>query len=233
MRNTTIFVALGFLSPILVCADEAITPAAPIALFNGNDLSNWTADIPAADKNPHIDPSFVVRDGLLVSLGDPRGHLVSNTRYRDFQLNIEYRFPGNPGNAGVLIHSSKLRALYHMFPQSIEVQMQSGDAGDFWVIEEDIVVDDMEIRRPRKPGQQWGGSHGDARRVINVTDTSEQPLGEWNTMVVEAKQDTIKVWVNGDLVNEGYNASVSEGHIALQAEGSVVEVRRMVIQPIQ
>ena len=49
-------------------------------------------------------------------------------------------FAGKPGNCGVLVHSSKPRALYGMFPQSIECQMQSGEAGDFWCIEEDIAV---------------------------------------------------------------------------------------------
>ena len=34
-----------------------------------------------------------------------------------------------------------------MFPQSIEVQMQSGHAGDFWCIGENISVDDMAARR--------------------------------------------------------------------------------------
>ena len=70
-----------------------------------------------------------------------------------------------------------------MFPQSIEVQMHHDDAGDFWCIEENIEVPDMEKRRPRKEGQKCGGSDGDARRILNLTDGSEKPLGEWNTMV--------------------------------------------------
>jgi hypothetical protein len=32
--------------------------------------------------------------------------------------------------------------------------MMSGDAGDFWCIQEDIKVPDMEKRRPRKPGER-------------------------------------------------------------------------------
>ena len=74
-----------------------------------------------------------------------------------------------------------------MFPQSIEVQMNSGDAGDFWCIQENIEVADMEKRRPRKAGEKWGGAEGDARRILNLTDGSEKPLGEWNTMVIEAR----------------------------------------------
>jgi hypothetical protein len=188
--------------------------------------------VPAKDTDPNAPPSFVVRDGLLVSKGEPRGHLLTDASYRDYRLEVEYRFPGKGGNCGVLVHASKPRALYKMFPQSIEVQMQSGDAGDFWCIQENIEVPDMEKRRPRKEGEKWGGAEGDARRILNLTDGSEKPLGEWNTMVIEARGRGIKVWVNGDVVNEGSNSTAAEGRIALQAEGTEVEFRRVDIGPL-
>lgn len=213
-------------------AQPAIAPTTVIPLFNGKDLSNWEVDVPARDKDPNAPPSFIVRNGMLVSLGTPEGHLVTKQTYRDYRLVAEYRFPGKPGNCGILVHASRPRALYEMFPASIEVQMNSGHAGDFWVIQEDIEVPDMEKRRPREPGQKWGGAEGDARRILNLTDDSEKPLGEWNTMVIEARGDTITVWVNGDLVNNGTNASVDQGKIAVQAEGAEVEFRKLEIGPL-
>jgi len=57
-------------------------------------------------------------------------------------------------------------------------------------------------------------------------------LGEWNTMVIEARGKGIKVWVNGALVNDGRNASVDHGKIALQAEGTEVEFRKVEIGPL-
>jgi len=142
------------------------------------------------------------------------------------------RFPGKGGNCGVLVHASKPRALYQMFPQSIEVQMMSGNAGDFWCIQEDIKVPDMETRRPRKPNEKWGGAEGDARRILNLTDGSEKPLGEWNTMVIEARGRSLTVWVNGDKVNDGFDATADRGKIALQAEGTEVEFRKVEIGPL-
>lgn len=197
------------------------------SLFNGKDLSGWTADVPEADNNPNVSPSFIVRDGMLVSMGKPGGHLVTNQTYSNYRLEVEYRFVRGGGNCGVLVHASKSRALYGMFPQSIEVQMQSGDAGDFWCIEENIEVPNMEKRRPRQPGQVYGGGPRDARRILNLTDDSEKPLGEWNTMVIECRGREVKVWVNGDLVNDGVKATVSSGKIALQAEGTEVEFRKV------
>jgi hypothetical protein len=210
----------------------AIVPDRVSSLFNGKDLAGWEADVPARDTDQSVRDSFIVRNGLLVSLGKPEGHLVTKSAYRDYRLEVEYRFAGAAGNCGVLVHASRPRALYKMFPQSIEVQMESGNAGDFWVIQEDIKVKDMEKRRPRKDGEKWGGAEGDARRVVNLTDSSEKPLGQWNTMVIEARGRTIKAWVNGDLVNDGFDATVDRGRIALQAEGAEVEFRKVQIGPL-
>jgi 3-keto-disaccharide hydrolase len=223
---------LALLVTLQTLAGAAVVPEKPIALFNGKDLSNWEMDVPDRDASPDLSPSFIVRNGVLVSLGNPKGHLVTKEAYKDYRLEAEYRFPGKPGNCGVLVHASRPRALYKMFPQSIEVQMNSGDAGDFWVIREDIEVPDMEKRRPRKPGEKWGGAEGDARRILNLTDGSEKPLGDWNTMVIEARGRSITVWVNGDLVNNGVNASVDHGKIAIQAEGAEVEFRKLQIGPL-
>ncbi|HXE80221.1 MAG TPA: DUF1080 domain-containing protein [Vicinamibacterales bacterium] len=224
---------IASLVALLAGTDAPIVPDRVIPLFNGKDLSNWDVDVPARDTNPDLPPSFIVRDGLLVSKGKPEGHLITKQAYRNYRLEVEYRFPGEPGNCGILVHASTPRALYKMFPQSIEVQMHSGNAGDFWVIREDIAVENMEARRPRKPGQRYGGAEGDARRILNLTDGSEKPLGEWNTMVIEARDRSITVWVNGDLVNRGFKASTDRGRIAVQAEGTEVEIRRLEIGPLK
>lgn len=206
-------------------------PAAPkssgetISLFNGKDLTGWHVDVPESDDNPDIQPTFIVRDGNLVSLGAPNGHLITNESYENYRLEVEYRFPGKPGNCGVLVNASTPRALYKMFPKSIEVQMNSGEAGDFWCIVEDITVPDMVKRRG--PKENWGITEGKSRRILNLTDDSEKPPGEWNTMVIECVGDAIKVWVNGDLVNYGTHCTATKGHIALQAEGSEVEFRKL------
>jgi Domain of Unknown Function (DUF1080) len=217
------------MKPILIAllAATAIASAAPIALFNGKDLTGWAADVPKADKDPGIGPSFIVRDGMLVSLGKPEGHLVTTETFSDYKLVVEYRFPKEGGNCGVLVHASKPRALYGMFPQSIEVQMLHENAGDFWCIQENIEVPDMDKRRPHKDGQKFGGGPDDARNIKNLTDGSEKPLGEWNTMTIECKGAEIIVHVNGVLVNQGTNCTAKSGKIALQAEGTEVEFRKV------
>jgi hypothetical protein len=204
--------------------------ADPINLFNGKDLSGWHPDVPARDKDTTQRNPFIIRNGMLVSLGTPGGHLITDAVYQNYRLKVEYRFAGVPGNCGVLVHASTPRVLYKMFPKSIEVQMMHQNAGDFWCIGEDITVPHMKKRRgPRK---KWGVTEGKGRRIKNLTDNSEKPVGEWNTMIVECVDRSIKVWLNNDYVNEGSNCTVSSGQIALQAEGSEVEFRKVELTPI-
>jgi hypothetical protein len=216
-------------------ADEtkpAATKGETRSLFNGKDLTGWHADVPELDKNPQGKSPFVVRDGNLVSLGTPGGHLITDDEFSDYRLVAEYRFVNKPGNCGVLVHASKPRVLYGMFPQSLEVQMQSGEAGDFWCIHEDIEVPEMAKRRAGDPAN-WGATDGKERRILNLTEKSEKPLGEWNQMVIECVGDEIKVWVNGELVNHGSKCTAEKGQIAVQAEGTEVEFRKLELTPIK
>ncbi len=219
------FFVTFFAAGIFCCT--AGTAQSSYSLFNGKDLSGWHADVPEMDTNKLVKMPFLVRNGLLVSMGNPQGHLITDSIYHDYRLQVEYRFAGEPGNCGVLVHASTPRALYKMFPKSIECQMMHQNAGDFWCIVEDIAVPEMEKRRG--PKAEWGITEGKQRRIKNLTDNSEKPLGEWNTMVIECRGSSIKVWVNGDKVNDGFNCTVSKGQIALQAEGAEVEFRRVEI----
>ena len=200
------------------------------SLFSGSDLSGWHVDVPAMDSNPDTLNPFIVRDGMLVSLGTPGGHLISNDEFQNYSLLVEYRFAGTPGNCGVLIHASEPRALYGMFPKSMEVQMEHTNAGDFWCIVEDIKVPDMESRRG--PKENWGITEGKGRKIKNLADDTEKLVGEWNTMLIEAVGNEIKVWLNGVLVNHGYDCTADKGQIALQAEGSEVEFRKVELKAI-
>lgn len=208
----------------------APAPIQSTSLFNGRDLKGWHADVPEMDSNALAKSPFIVRNGLLVSLGNPGGHLITDARYQNYRLELEYRFAGEPGNCGALVHASTPRALYDMFPKSIEVQMMHQNAGDFWCIQEDIVVPDMEKRRG--PKEKWGVNGDKLRRIPNLTDNSEKPLGQWNALTIECLNDEIKVWLNNDLVNYGFKATARQGQIALQAEGSEVEFRKVMLTPI-
>ena len=54
-------------------------------LFNGTDLEGWHVDVPDLDENPAGQNPFIVRDGLLVSLGKPNGHLITDAEYQNYR----------------------------------------------------------------------------------------------------------------------------------------------------
>jgi len=215
---------------LAVLSANAFGAQESVELFNGKDLNGWHVDVPKMDTDSNAVNPFIIRDGMLVSLGDPNGHLITDDSHENYRLEVEYRFAGEPGNCGVLVHASTPRSLYKMFPKSIEVQMYHENAGDFWCISQDISVPDMEKRRG--PKNEWGVDGDKKRRILNLTDGSEKPVGEWNRMQIECLGDEIKVWVNDDFVNHGFDCEATKGQIAIQAEGSEVEFRKLVLTPI-
>jgi hypothetical protein len=190
-------------------------------LFNGKDFTGWTFD--TLDK-AEAEEIWSVRDGKIVvnGKGKPNGVIRTKDNYSNYELEFEWRWPDSSGNSGCLIHCSKARFM-NVWPQSIEVQLMSDNAGDFWLIGETIEV---------KPEQIAEGKDGKpGRKRFNLLDGAEKPLGEWNTMRVIAKGKSVEVYVNGQPVQKGWNASVSEGAISLQAERADIEFRNIRIRP--
>lgn len=222
----TLIILLGLISlPVLsfATADETkpkqedpVTPVKPIDLFNGKDLSNWTYDVWADGVKPT--EIYRVEEGVIKNAGKPLAVMRTKQAYRDYELEVQWRWPNKGGNSGVLLHSSSPRER-RIWPKSIECQLQSKEAGDFWVIGESVKVKDADKRTK-------------GRRTINYTNGSENELGQWNTMIVQARGDTVKVFVNGDLVNEAWDCSASSGAICLQAEGTPVEYRKVQLRPL-
>lgn len=191
-------------------------------LFNGTDFSGWSFD--TLDKAAP-ETIWSVKDGIIIVMGKhkPNGVMRTDAIYSDYELEVEWRWPGKPGNNGCLIHCSSPREM-NVWPKSIEVQMQAESAGDFWVIGETIAVNPEQIAPPNK--------RGPSRRRIHLIDGAEKPAGEWNRMRVIAKDDTIEVYVNDQLVNKGWDASVTAGAICMQAERADIEYRTIRIREL-
>ena len=220
---------LFILSTIFILISCTAKQSETHSLINGTDLNGWHIDIPAMDNNPDTINPFIIRDGILVTLGEPLGHIITDDEYENYRLEVEYRFTKGAGNGGIMLHSSTLRAVNDLFPQSLEVQMKHENVGDFWCFQEDITVPNMEERRG--PKENWGSTDGKLRNIKKLVD-AEKPAGEWNNIVVESVGGEVKVWLNNTLVNYGYDCTAQKGKIALQSEGSEIEFKRVEITPI-
>jgi hypothetical protein len=139
--------------------------------------------------------------------------LTKKNDFANYVLELEWRWPEKGGNNGVLVHVTKPGAL-GVWPKSLEVQLGSGDAGDFWVIGTTMALDKPEGRI-------------EERRHKNLSDGDEKPLGEWNKMEITCRGDDVLVKVNGKLVNHAKKVSQTKGAIALQSEGTPIEFRNI------
>lgn len=192
--------------------------AGTTALFDGKSLDGWTFDV----IDPKVAPQDVwtVSEGLLVCKGRPPGVIrTGKSDYSNYELTVEWRWaPGTkPGNSGVLVHASKPREMF-VWPKSIEVQLGTGNAGDFWTIGEKLQV-------PNSTPQ--------GRRWLKRQESVEKPPGEWNTMRVRCEGDKLSVWVNDTLMNEASGLSTTQGAICLQSEGAEIHFRKVELKPIE
>jgi hypothetical protein len=60
----------------------------------------------------------------------------------------------------------------------------------------------------------------------------EKPRGEWNQYEITCKGNTIRLAINGQLVNEGTDAELNRGKILLQSEGSEIHFRNIELKPL-
>jgi len=67
----------------------------PVQLFNGKDLSGWTA------SDPKAMPAWTVENGTLVSPGHGP-ELISNSKFEDFKLHVEFNC-AKGSNSGVYL----------------------------------------------------------------------------------------------------------------------------------
>lgn len=212
---------IGLLSAI----GAALSPAAEWRdLFDGESLEGWFFDV---KDYTHPHEIYSVDSGILHVAGKDQSVAVMRTTEdfgSSYDLEIEWRWPDEPGNSGCLIHCSSPRFM-NVWPKSIEVQVQSGNAGDLIHIGEMITTPVAQVPTDLSGRNKWK-----VRLRNNLTDDSESVPGEWNHMLIQVRGDEVTVHLNGDLVNHGTDLTARGGAICLQAEGANVEYRKVRIR---
>jgi hypothetical protein len=242
MKITKFLPGLATLALASTLSFAATSPTAPVALFNGTDLSGW--GVFPAEAAPPAD-TWTVQDGVLRTTGKPNGYIRTDGRYRDYKLTVEWRWvpvpppvdaEGRPRNrnSGVLLHMQGEDAIW---PKSIEAQLMETNAGDFYVIGG---VQTAELEALRDQAFAAAGTDEQARtRALNIRrlprkkDSSEKATGEWNTYTITCRGDSVTTVVNGVEQNHATKVTVVEGHICLQSEGAPVEFRTVRLDPLE
>jgi hypothetical protein len=180
-------------------------------LFNGTDLSGWEPIVPDASKEG-IEPAAVwsVKDGVLICKGTPPGYIRTKDKHTNFILRLQWRF--NPqtkkaGNSGVLF---RMTGEDKVWPKSLEAQLMSGNAGDFYGI----------------GGFKYSGdSTRQKDRHTPRTHSAERPVGEWNEYEIIVNKGEVILNVNGEELNRATGVEEVPGFIGLQSEGVEIQFR--------
>ena len=207
----TIFISILLMLSISGFAQEKQS------LFNGKDLKDWT--IYVEDENINPDEFFYVKNRVIETVGVPNGYIRTNREYSNYHLHIEWRYPEEPTNSGIFLHTTKPDKIWIAHYQA---QLKHGNAGDFIVhgvgvsatIGDSVCISTEEV----KP------------LISKMHNSNEKKAGEWNSYDIICKGNTIEIRVNGLLQNKAYNCSLTKGAIGMQAEGSKIQFRNLWIK---
>ncbi|MBN1479669.1 DUF1080 domain-containing protein [candidate division KSB1 bacterium] len=198
------------------------TPKPPAAektvLFNGQDFAGWLLFVP--DDSVDVNDVWSVKDGVVQCAGVPNGYMRTEQSYANYKLHLEWRWVEEATNSGVLLH---FQGSDQLWPNCLECQLMAGNAGDFVLIGPgQITVDDS--------------VYVNENRFLVIPKkhpSNEKPVGEWNSYDIEVRGHAVACYVNGLMQNNGIDAALSSGPIALQSEGSPIEFRNITIEALE
>ena len=209
------FLTSAFL--VLAAFTATARGGSPEPLFNGHDLTGWQyIYIGAAD----IDIASVCKlnaDGVIAAAGKPSGYIATTKSYANFRLHAEWRWPGQPGNGGVLVHISS-GPKDRVWPLCYQVQLKNKAVGDLLPMAGATFTEALT------------SAPGAATAIkAHVAADSEKPTGEWNTCDITCRGDTIEVVINGVAQNRVTGCSLREGSVGFQFEGAPFELRQVTL----
>jgi hypothetical protein len=188
-------------------------------------LARWQAFHEQPDV-PTKDVWTVDKDGVLACAGQPLGYLYTRESYRDVLLEFEWRWPEGmePGRGGVLLRTT---GEHQIWPKSLEVQLNAGDAGDFWGLV------GYELTGPADKTKVI--EHPEFGKLTNVKKNKplEKKPGKWNCCRVRLSGDKITLEINGEVANEATGCEAGEGPICFTSEGNPIEFRKIRVAAIE
>ncbi len=191
------------------------------SLFNGKNLDGWV------DVNTSPD-TWKVQDGILICSGLPIGVMRSEKQYENFILEIEWKHMEAGGNSGIFIWSEGTPfSENEPLTKAIEVQM-------------------LELEWAEIHNRTDAYVHGELFPTMGMTAIPDNPRGtrskslekrclgkgNWNKYIVVAVDGTVKLSVNGKIVNGLRNSQRKKGYLCLEAEGAEIHFRNIRIMEL-
>lgn len=193
---------------VLALALAAAAPGAAadgggwIELFDGRSTAGWQMTGPGR---------FAVVDGALASEGGMGLLWYERRRFRDFELQVDWRIEGRCDNSGVFVRfPGRPRSPWDAVRSGYEVQ-----------------IDDCD---PRGARNRTGSIYDFAPATQGVA----RPAGEWNRYAIRVVGQRYTVMLNGRRVTSFRGSRGVVGYVGLQNHdaGSHVSFRRIRVRPL-
>jgi hypothetical protein len=189
---------------VILAAGHSAPPASGqtgsgwISLFDGKAIGDeWDR---VGETNWRVEDGAIVADKRT---SKDAAHLVSKTKYKDFQLHVEF-WASDDANSGVFLRCQDAaqitdRSCYevNIFDQRKDPTYGTGG-----------IVNFVEVSPMPKAG------------------------GKWNTYEITAKGRQITVVLNGSKTAELHNGLFVEGPFTLQHGDGVIKFRKVLIKPL-
>lgn len=145
---------------------------------------------------------------VLVCKGEPNGYLRTVNPYRNFELNLEWRFPeqGSGNNSGILLFTSEEARIW---PSSVQVQLYQPELG-----------------------RTFANGSVKADNEISVVPVVANPVGKWNRCVITCRNGAIQVCINDKEIGRVTGCNPDSGFIGLQSEGSEIHFRNLLLREL-
>lgn len=174
-------------------------------------LSRWTIEDTAANN-------FNVIDGVL-AVREPEGWLKSAERYRDFEIETEFRFMTDNADSGIFVRAAGAGAFARGWPnQSYQVQMRNPLG---------------ESPFPPIGGIfRHGMASGETQYDEDLARATSLATGEWQVLRVRVQGDTLVAWLNDVEITRASGLVTEPGFVGIQGETGVLEFRTFRLREI-
>lgn len=221
-------------------AEDAAPAAAPhTTIPDGGPGWRELGEADFVDVNVDED-TFTWKDGIIYNTGAPVGVIRTKEKITNFELVVEWRHMKSAGNAGVFLWMSD-EAIKNLKPGAlpkvgIEVQIldhgyteqyekESGKKADWFTSHGDVFPVEKSDMKPFPPVAP------DGKRSFPTKHLSKG-VGEWNHYYIRAINGEVRLWVNGEEVSGGTDCTPATGYLALESEGSPVELKNLRIREL-
>jgi Domain of Unknown Function (DUF1080) len=168
-----------------------------VTLLDSKNMGDWNK---VGETNWRFEDGAVVADK---KTSKEAAHLVSKTKYKDFQIYVEF-WASDDANSGIFLRCQDPKKITDRSCYEVNIFDQRKDP----TYGTGGIVNFVEVNPMPKAG------------------------GKWNTFEITAKGRQITVLLNGQKTAELHNGLFVEGHVTLQHGDGVIKFRKAAIKPL-